>query len=348
MRNLYIHIVLILGISLFSCNSRDKKVKSDLNLYIESTMTVDSIYFSNFTQNREQQYLSYTNPLYVTLKDSINDLYLIDFYTDKGVIMSNNMWLNGKNIVIKGSLSNKSLKIDTVIGSDLYYKYKNYKSRYENLLKKHPKDSTKINSFLIEELNKNIDNLLSIDISEMFMRRNLNKKNELVKIYQLLSSQNDMLKNHLLSPYAKIENLLSADKIDFSEYLFYNKEKSLSQIEFPNSELYLIDFWFLGCPPCIEDHKIIKNKLEWLRSNNIELIGISIDTDQENWKDYLNKENYSWINYREQENPNKSISKKLFIYTFPTYLLIDKDGKVLVRSNSFSEMEKLITKHNSP
>ena len=91
--------------------------------------------------------------------------------------------------------------------------------------------------------------------------------------------------------------------------------------------------------PCIKEHKLIKDKLEWLKKNNIELIGISTDNNQEKWKNYLKKEKINWINYREQEDYKKRITTKLFINVFPTYLLLDKENKIITRSNSFTEIE---------
>lgn len=325
------------------CKSENRNATSDLNLYFETSVPIDSIFISNITQDREFQFLAYSNPLHITLNDSINDLYNVNFFTKKGLIM-NQMWLNGENISIKGSVSNKSVKIDTVIGSSLYYKSIDFKVKYKNLLENYSQDSTKVNTFLINELKNNIDNPLSINIAENFRFRNLNRKDELKKVFQLLSTQKDMLKQHLLNPYSKIENLLSLDKIDFSEYLFYNEENILSQINLPESELYLVDFWFVNCPPCIKDHRIIKNKVEWLNNSGIQLVGISTDNDQEKWKNYINKEKFKWINYREQEDYDKRITTKLLINVFPTYLLLDKEGRIIRRSNSFIDIEDFIKK----
>ena len=343
MKNLNIYILIILIPFLFCCKSENRNATSDLNLYFETTVPIDSIFISNITQDREFQFLSYSNPLHITLNDSINDLYNVNFYTKKGLIM-NQMWLNGKKIIIKGSVSNKSVKIDTVIGSSLYYKSIDFKAKYKNLLENYTQDSTKVNNFLINELKNNIDNPLSIEIAEKFRFRNLNRSDELKKVFQLLSTQNYMLKQHLLNPYSKIENLLSLDKIDFSEYLFYDNENILSQINLPESEFYLVDFWFVSCPPCIKDHKLIKNKIEWLKDNDIQLIGISTDNNQEKWGNYLNKEKFKWINYREQEDYNKRITTQLLINVFPTYLLLDKEGRIIRRSNSFIEIEEFIKK----
>ena len=248
MKNLNNCILIILIPFLFCCKSENRNATSDLNLYFETTVPIDSIFISNITQDREFQFLSYSNPLNITLNDSINDLYNVNFYTKKGLIM-NQMWLNGEKIRIRGSVSDKGVKIDTVIGSSLYYKSLDFKAKYKSLIEEYSEDSTKVNSFLINELENNIDNPLSIDIAEKFRFLNLNRKDELNKVFQLLSTQNNLLKQHLLNPYSKIENLLSLDNIDFSEFQFYNKENIQSKISLPNSELYLIDFWFVSCHP---------------------------------------------------------------------------------------------------
>lgn len=341
MKNTSAYFILIVAFYFFSCNSNSEDASSDLNLYFETSIAIDSIFVSNITQDREFQFLSYENPLHVDLNDSINDLYNINFYTEKGLIM-NQMWLNGENLVIKGLVSDKGVEIDTVIGSDLYYRYMDFRSTYSDLLRKDSQDTTKINHFLIEELKDNLKSPLSIDIAEKFRLRNLNNKGELRKVFELLSTQDDMFKNHLLNPYAKIEHLLSVDQFDFSEYAVYDREKQLSPIEFPKNNRYLIDFWFVNCLPCAKEHKIIKDKLEWLDIENVGLIGISTDTDHEKWNDYLKQKEYRWKNYREQEDDDKKLATNLLINVYPTYLLIDEKGNILRRSNSFSEIEAFI------
>jgi len=81
-------------------------------------------------------------------------------------------------------------------------------------------------------------------------------------------------------------------------------------------------------------------KLDLLNSSNIELVGISIDDDHEEWKKFLYQKNYTWLNLREVEMTEKKLRTSLVISAFPTYLLIDGEGNILYRTNSFTDIEK--------
>jgi alkyl hydroperoxide reductase subunit AhpC len=59
---------------------------------------------------------------------------------------------------------------------------------------------------------------------------------------------------------------------------------------------------------------------------NAELIGISTDANQEKWVDYLEKKNINWKNYRIEKS---SLDKDLGIWSFPTYIILDKENNVL-------------------
>jgi hypothetical protein len=79
-----------------------------------------------------------------------------------------------------------------------------------------------------------------------------------------------------------------------------------------------------------------------LNSSTVELIGISIDQDQAEWKNFIKQKNYYWLNLREVDDPEKKLRTNLLIAAFPTYLLIDGEGNILQRSNSFAEIEKYL------
>jgi len=117
------------------------------------------------------------------------------------------LWLNREKVIIKGEITNK-LNIDTVIGSDLYYKSIDFRKKYKEL-DETKSDSATINDFLLNELKKNIDNPFSIEIANQFFYRNINNKNELKKAYDILVNQEDAIKNHLVNPYKEIENMLT-------------------------------------------------------------------------------------------------------------------------------------------
>lgn len=333
-------MVLILITTIFGCK-QEKLELSDLNLYLETDLKIDSVFVANITQDREYQYMPYSDTLNITLNDSINDLYEISFHTKKGMIM-NTLWLNGENVIIKGKITNK-LKTDTVIGSDLYYKSIDFRKKYKELNEK-KLDSATINDFLLNELKKNIDNPFSIEIADILFYRNMSNKNELKKVYDIQVNQEGAIKNHLINPFKKIEKTLTEDRVDLSKFQFYDIEKKITAIKPEKGKKILIDFWFIACAPCIKDHKLIINKLEWLESKNIELIGISIDRNHDEWKDFLKGKKYNWLNLREVDDYEKRLRTNMLISVFPTYLLVDSQGNILYRANSFIEVEKYLNK----
>jgi len=336
-----LHII-ILSSLLIGCNfSKQEKSLADLNLYFDTDIKIDSILVTNITQDREFHFFKYTNAIHVDLNDSINDLYAISFFagTDHRMVQ---LWLNGKNLIIKGTISDKiKIQIDTVIGSDLYYRSLNFRQKHKDLLAGES-DSSAINNFLITELRKEINSPFSIEIANIFVSRNISNTDELRKLFAILSTQNDLIKKHLINPYQKIETILSVNKIDFSKYRFYDRDKMLTSIKLSGDKKYLIDFWFIGCAPCIQDHKSIIKKLDSLDSKNVEVIGISIDNSQEKWRNYLNENQYPWKNYREVDEHENRMRAKMMINVFPTYLLLDSKGVILYRSNAFSDIEKYL------
>ena len=320
---------------------RHEEALSDLTLYLQSDIKIDSILVGNITQDRENHWLRYSNIIHVDLNDSINDMYAINFYVDNDHRMAQ-LWLDGEKVTIRAKISEGiKIEIDTVIGSDLYYKSLGFRKKYKTLLAEQP-DSAVVNNFLITELKREIGSPFSIEIASNFASRNFSRPNELRELLVILAGQNEQLKNHLLNPYRRIEKLLSVSKIDFSEYRFYDGDKKLTTIKLSNEKKYLVDFWFVGCAPCIQDHKSITVKLNSLNNKLVEIIGISIDQSQEQWSDFVKKKSYSWPNYREVDEPENRMRTKMMINAFPTYLLLDGEGVILYRSNSFSEIEKYL------
>jgi thiol-disulfide isomerase/thioredoxin len=314
----------------------DQAKLSDLNLVIETDVKVDSILICNITQEREFHYIPFSDTLYINLNDSINDQYQINFFTGKDFKMSR-LWLNGKNLIIKGKFTNK-LEIDTVIGSDMYYRSIAFRQKYKEL-QESKTDSATINNFLIDELNRHIKEPFSIEIANSFYFRNSKNANELQRLYTVLRGQDETLRKHLVNPYEKIGKQLSIKKIEMAGYQFYDLAKNLSSLKFSKGKKYLLDYWFIECAPCIADHKLIAAKQKVLSSNNVEVISISIDKDHDKWKNFFTGKNYGWPQYREVNEMEKTLRKFLQIEEFPTYLLLDTEGSILFRANSFSDVE---------
>lgn len=307
-----------------------------LTLQLEGSVPADSIFFSNITQDKEFQFIRYAPVINIKLNGALNDMYNFTFYTG-GEKKMNQLWLNGDRVIIKGTFTGKLLEIDTVIGSDLYYKALHFRDKFNTLLTQ-PTDSAAINTFLLEAVKQNLGNPYSIELARNFLMRNITRKDELRKLYTLLDSQDQTLRNHLLNPYKKIVTMLTRSKLELSRFNFYTPDGKLEPLKLSPGKRYLIDMWFVGCAPCIEQHKEIASVLTTLKNNNIEVIGISIDRDENQWKNFLKKKAYSWTNVREVEDPKKMLRTDMLIESYPTYFLIDSEGTILYQANAFRDV----------
>ena len=329
---------LLITLIVFGCSpEQEKNVEfGDLNIFLKTDTNIDSVFVSNFGQDKLFQLLPYSDTLLINSKNPINDLYNIYFFSG-GKRRMNQFWLNGKNVIIQGRVNgNLQLEIDTVIASDLYYKSVDFRKQYREFNNK--KDSAIINSFLLKSFQQHIDDPFSLEIASTFLKKNISNKRELRKLYELQVKQDTSILNHILSPFREIEKILLEMKVDFSKFEVYDFNDKATKINLQKGKRYLIDFWFVGCPPCVEDHKLISGNLELLKSRNIEVVGISIDKDREKWQKYLVTNEYNWTNYREVDDPEKAASKDLLIGVFPTYLMIDEKGEIVNRDFSVKEV----------
>lgn len=341
MRNWSLIVLSVFAIIINCTSEKPERIElAALNLFLTTDADIDSVFVSNIAQDKLFKFLPYSDTILIDSDSTINDLYNIIFFSG-GAHRMNQLWLNGKRIIIKGNVNNKlQMEIDTVIGSDLYYKSIDFRNEQKELTESAKQDAALLNSFLLKSFARNIDNPFSTEIANRYFTRNVSDKNALRKIYELQVKQDSEIANHFLNPYREIEKILLESKVDLSEFQFYNTKGELIKVDLTKDKKYIIDFWFVGCAPCVQDHKLMAKKMALLKKSNVEVVGISIDQNQEVWKNYLKTKKYNWTNVREINDSEKRASRDMLIGNFPTYLLIDQKGNVLYRTFSFTDILK--------
>jgi thiol-disulfide isomerase/thioredoxin len=96
----------------------------------------------------------------------------------------------------------------------------------------------------------------------------------------------------------------------------------------------LIDFWSSWCKPCIASFPHVKEVYEKYRSDQFEILGISIDEDKKAWLKELDKQQLPW--------PQVLDTKKIYISEFavtgvPTVYLISPEGKIMMKEMGFDK-----------
>lgn len=116
---------------------------------------------------------------------------------------------------------------------------------------------------------------------------------------------------------------------------------SLSQFK---GKLTYVDLWATWCGPCIDELPAFEKLRNDYADQNINFVPVSIDTDLNAWKKYLQKHNLT-------ENElviNRLDLADYKVITIPRYLLIDKDFKIITvfaPKPSSEELRKLIDQY---
>lgn len=108
----------------------------------------------------------------------------------------------------------------------------------------------------------------------------------------------------------------------------------------------LIDFWATWCGPCKQELPHIKKIAQEFANEPLVIISVSWDSDEAQWKDFIAKNDMTWVQYRDADH---SLSNIFGINAIPHYFTIDDDGVLTAEmlgkgSNVESKLKKLIAK----
>ncbi len=113
--------------------------------------------------------------------------------------------------------------------------------------------------------------------------------------------------------------------------------------EIKNNKIYLIDFWYTSCGPCIAQFGALKELYNKFHMRGFEIIGISRSDykDISSWRSLILKHQLKWKNYIDL---NGKICNNFYIELFPTNFLLDSNGKIISRDIDIAELETILMK----
>jgi thiol-disulfide isomerase/thioredoxin len=108
----------------------------------------------------------------------------------------------------------------------------------------------------------------------------------------------------------------------------------------------LIDFWATWCGPCNRELPHMKKIAQEFANEPLVIISVSWDSDEAKWKDFIQKNGMTWMQYRDADH---SLSTAFGINAIPHYFTIDTDGVLTAEmlgedSNVEGKLKKLIAK----
>ncbi|HEY2468346.1 MAG TPA: redoxin domain-containing protein [Terracidiphilus sp.] len=90
-------------------------------------------------------------------------------------------------------------------------------------------------------------------------------------------------------------------------------------------KVVLIDFWATWCGPCREALPHIRDVAHRFQEQPLVVISISLDKDESKWKDFVAKNQMTWLQYRDG-GFDGAIAKSFGVTAIPATFTIDADG----------------------
>lgn len=126
-------------------------------------------------------------------------------------------------------------------------------------------------------------------------------------------------------------------EIDLPQTQLLNQFGELKSFSDFQGKILLVDFWFMGCKPCLEEMKLFPELLKKYNSD-LAIMSISVDPEEitemillekpQPW-DFIISENKNWTFYNVDAKTDNSLIKKIGVVQYPTYLLFNRKGELI-------------------
>ncbi len=113
-----------------------------------------------------------------------------------------------------------------------------------------------------------------------------------------------------------------------------------------NGRVVLIDFWATWCGPCNEALPEVKKIAKDFAGDPLVIISVSWDSDDAKWRQFIQKNEMTWLQYRDADH---TLSRAFGVEAIPHYFTIDSDGVLTAEmvgsdSNVEGRLKKLVAK----
>ncbi len=157
----------------------------------------------------------------------------------------------------------------------------------------------------------------------------------------------DFIINYLLDNYVIKDDLCIEDKLEIALERRINQSKifkvgnkvpniTITDQNNKNINLYeinakeiLIVFYSSACPHCITQLPKIFEYYKKQTVSNFQVLAISMDTNKEEWLKYITENKFDWVNANDLKGWESKAVSDYSVYATPTFILVDKDKRVI-------------------
>ncbi|MBO4849281.1 MAG: AhpC/TSA family protein [Prevotella sp.] len=127
---------------------------------------------------------------------------------------------------------------------------------------------------------------------------------------------------------------------NFSALDLNGKEVSAMDVIRQN-EMTIIDFWASWCGPCMQEMPHMVQLYQLYHEHGLGILGVSLDTDGEAWKDAVKKTGAVWTHISELDR-NSKIARMFGVNAIPFTMIVDREGNVLASGLTGTDLEDFL------
>jgi len=103
--------------------------------------------------------------------------------------------------------------------------------------------------------------------------------------------------------------------------------KPITRSDF-GGKVLVLNFWATWCPPCIEELPSLDEFQRQLASQGVVVVGVSVDKNEKQYKDFLKKARVSFQTSRDED---AGISAQYGTFKYPETYIINAKGEVVLK-----------------
>jgi thiol-disulfide isomerase/thioredoxin len=145
-----------------------------------------------------------------------------------------------------------------------------------------------------------------------------------------------VLRTHPASDYVRFDLAPGSQIPDFPFTDLAGKSRRLAELR---GKVVLLDFWGTWCAPCVEDLPLLQEAYGAFQSRGFEILSLDYNDDVKTLQKLVDQKKLPWTHAR-AESVKEIVDKRFRVHSFPTLILLDREGKVVVPSLESSELKK--------